>query len=71
MLEPKAKVLHPTVFRMKNDKKYCIRRERGRGKKRMDQGMVFRKKKKLKLSKMLNLVSNNFKVAIIDYYNYV
>ena len=37
----------------------------------MDQGMVFRKKKKLKLSKMLNLVSNNFKVAIIDYYNYV
>lgn len=33
--------------------------------------MVFRKKKKLKLSKMLNLVSNNFKVAIIDYYNYV
>lgn len=74
MLEPKAKVLS-TVSRIKNNKKYCTWREREREReeeKKMDEtGDGLQEEKEVKLSKMLNLVSNNFKAAIIDYHNYV
>ena len=70
MLEPKAKVLS-TMSRIKNNKKYCTWREREEEKKMDETGDGLQKEKEVKLSKMLNLVSNNFKAAVIDYYNYV
>lgn len=70
MLEPKAKVLS-TMSRIKNNKKYCTWREREEEKKMDETGDGLQEEKEVKLSKMLNLVSNNFKAAVIDYYNYV
>ena len=70
MLEPKAKVLS-TMSRIKNNKKYCTWREREEEKKMDETGDGLQKEKEVKLSKILNLVSNNFKAAVIDYYNYV
>lgn len=70
MFEPKAKVLS-TMSRIKNNKKYCTWREREEEKKMDETGDGLQKEKEVKLSKILNLVSNNFKAAVIDYYNYV
>lgn len=46
-------------------------REREEEKKMDETGDGLQEEKEVKLSKMLNLVSNNFKAAIIDYHNYV
>ena len=46
-------------------------REREEEKKMDETGDGLQEEKEVKLSKMLNLVSNNSKAAIIDYHNYV
>lgn len=48
-----------------------MKREREEEKKLDESRDGLQEEKEVKLSKMLNLVGNNFKAAIIDFYNYV